>query len=76
MDAAGTDDSGARSHRRTSKGFHHRSAKRIGGGAELLQTSIEDLKTRIVEKLNPPAKAAETRKTKRPLKTETGLPNL
>ena len=31
---------------------------RIGGGAELLQTSIEDLKTRIVEKLNPPAVVA------------------
>lgn len=29
---------------------------RIGCGAELLQTSIEDLKTRIVEKLSPPAK--------------------
>jgi TIR domain/Domain of unknown function (DUF4062) len=29
---------------------------RIGAGAELLQTSIEDLKTRIVEKINPPAK--------------------
>jgi hypothetical protein len=29
---------------------------RITTGAELLQTSIEDLKTRIVEKLNPPAK--------------------
>jgi hypothetical protein len=28
---------------------------RITAGAELLQTSIEDLKTRIVEKLNPPA---------------------
>ena len=28
---------------------------RIGCGAELLQTSIEDLKTRIVEKLSPPA---------------------
>lgn len=27
---------------------------RIAAGAELLQTSIEDLKTRIVEKLNPP----------------------
>lgn len=27
---------------------------RVSGGAELLQTSIEDLKTRIVEKLNPP----------------------
>src|SRR5215217_9214938 len=31
---------------------------RIGGAAELLQTSIEDLKTRIVEKLNPPAVVA------------------
>lgn len=29
---------------------------RITAGAELLQTSIDDLKTRIVEKLNPPAK--------------------
>jgi hypothetical protein len=29
---------------------------RITAGAELLQTSVEDLKTRIVEKLNPPAK--------------------
>ena len=29
---------------------------RITAGAELLQTTIEDLKTRIVEKLNPPAK--------------------
>ena len=28
---------------------------RVTLGAELLQTSIEDLKTRIVEKLNPPA---------------------
>ena len=28
---------------------------RVSAGAELLQTSIEDLKTRIVEKLNPPA---------------------
>jgi TIR domain-containing protein/uncharacterized protein DUF4062 len=27
---------------------------RVGGGAELLQTTIEDLKTRIVEKLTPP----------------------
>ena len=33
---------------------------RIGCGAELLQTSIEDLKTRIVEKLNPPAAKAAT----------------
>lgn len=32
---------------------------RLDGRAELLQTSIEDLKTRIVEKLNPPA-AKET----------------
>jgi hypothetical protein len=31
---------------------------RIGERSELLQTSIEDLKTRIVEKLSPPAKAA------------------
>ena len=31
---------------------------RITAGAELLQTSIEDLKTRIVEKLTPPATAA------------------
>jgi hypothetical protein len=30
---------------------------RITAGAELLQTSIEDLKTRIVEKLSPPPKA-------------------
>lgn len=30
---------------------------RMTAGAELLQTSVEDLKTRIVEKLNPPAKA-------------------
>jgi TIR domain-containing protein/uncharacterized protein DUF4062 len=29
---------------------------RVSSGAELLQTSIEDLKTRIVEKLSPPAK--------------------
>jgi hypothetical protein len=29
--------------------------KRITAGAELLQTSVEDLKTRIIEKLNPPA---------------------
>ena len=29
---------------------------RVTAGAELLQTSVEDLKTRIVEKLNPPAK--------------------
>jgi hypothetical protein len=29
---------------------------RVTAGAELLQMSVEDLKTRIVEKLNPPAK--------------------
>jgi hypothetical protein len=29
---------------------------RIGAGAELLQTTVEDLKTRIVEKLSPPEK--------------------
>jgi hypothetical protein len=31
---------------------------RITAGAELLQTSVDDLKTRIVEKLNPPAKTS------------------
>jgi Domain of unknown function (DUF4062)/TIR domain len=31
---------------------------RVMVGAELLQTTIEDLKTRIVEKLHPPAKTA------------------
>jgi hypothetical protein len=31
---------------------------RIGAGAELLQTSIEDLKTRVIEKLNPPRQPA------------------
>jgi hypothetical protein len=35
---------------------------RIGCGAELLQTSIEDLKTRIIEKLSPPAKPAAAAK--------------
>jgi len=35
--------------------------KRITAGAELLQTSVEDLKTRIVEKLNPPAATAVRR---------------
>lgn len=38
---------------------------RVGERAELLQTSIEDLKTRIVEKLNPPAKQAATAKPAR-----------
>ena len=32
--------------------------KRITPGAELLQTSVEDLKTRIVEKLSPPVTTA------------------
>lgn len=31
---------------------------RIGAGAELLQTSIEDLKTRVIEKLSPPPQPA------------------
>jgi hypothetical protein len=41
--------------------------QRIGCGAELLQTSVEDLKTRIIEKLNPPAKttAAESKQNGR-----------
>ena len=43
--------------------------KRVTAGSELLQTSVEDLKTRIVEKLNPPstmsAKAATRSKLKR-----------
>lgn len=30
---------------------------RVAAGSELLQTSVEDLKTRVVEKLEPPAKA-------------------
>jgi hypothetical protein len=38
------------------KSFVSELQTRITAGAELLQTSIEDLKTRIVEKLNPPAK--------------------
>lgn len=38
------------------KSFVTELQKRITAGAELLQTSVEDLKTRIVEKLNPPAK--------------------
>lgn len=35
---------------------------RVGAGAELLQTSIEDLKTRIVEKLSPATKSAAAAK--------------
>jgi hypothetical protein len=38
---------------------------RISAGGELLQTSIEDLKTRIVEKLSPPAKAATNKQNGR-----------
>jgi hypothetical protein len=34
---------------------------RIGEGSELLQTSVEDLKTRIVEKLDPPRPAQPAR---------------
>ena len=30
---------------------------RVGAGAELLQTSVEDLKTHLLEKLNPPARS-------------------
>jgi hypothetical protein len=37
---------------------------RITAGAELLQTSVEDLKTRIVEKLTPPAKSVARSKLK------------
>lgn len=36
------------------KSFVSELQNRITAGAELLQTTIEDLKTRIVEKLNPP----------------------
>ena len=39
------------------KDFVKELQNRITAGAELLQSSIEDLKTRIVEKLNPPANA-------------------
>jgi hypothetical protein len=38
------------------KSFVSELQNRITAGAELLQTSVEDLKTRIVEKLNPVAK--------------------
>jgi Domain of unknown function (DUF4062) len=38
------------------KSFVSELQNRITGGSELLQTSVEDLKTRIVEKLNPPEK--------------------
>ena len=38
---------------------------RIGSGTELLQTSIEDLKTRIIEKLNPPEPVVTTKQNGR-----------
>jgi len=38
---------------------------RIGEGSELLQTSVEDLKTRIVEKLEPPRPPARARRRER-----------
>ncbi|HET7113199.1 MAG TPA: TIR domain-containing protein [Pyrinomonadaceae bacterium] len=41
---------------------------RIGERAELLQTSIEDLKTRIVEKLSPSAKQAAAKPARSKLK--------
>jgi Domain of unknown function (DUF4062)/TIR domain len=41
---------------------------RIGERSELLQTSIEDLKTRIVEKLNPPVKQTVAKPTRSKLK--------
>jgi hypothetical protein len=41
---------------------------RIGERSELLQTSIEDLKTRIVEKLNPPTKQTATKPVRSKLK--------
>jgi hypothetical protein len=46
------------------KSFVTELQKRITVGAEFLQTSIEDLKTRIVEKLNPPAKRTVNRHSK------------
>ena len=41
---------------------------RVGERTELLQMSIEDLKTRIVEKLNPPAKQAAAKPVRSKLK--------
>ncbi len=41
---------------------------RIDASAEMLQTSIEDLKTRIVEKLNPPAPIAPKQNDRSKLK--------
>ena len=41
---------------------------RIGGGAELLQTSIEDLKTHLLEKLNPPVKSEPARSKRQKFK--------
>ena len=46
------------------KSFVTELQKRITVSAELLQTSVEDLKTRIVEKLNPPAKKTVDRHSK------------
>ena len=42
--------------------------KRVSAGSELLQTSIEDLKTRIVEKLSPPATGTAKAPTRSKLK--------
>lgn len=41
---------------------------RVGERAELLQTTIEDLKTRIIEKLNPLSKQAAAKPTRSKLK--------
>jgi hypothetical protein len=43
------------------KSFITNLQNRVTAGAELLQTSVEDLKTRIVEKLNPSAKTPARR---------------
>jgi hypothetical protein len=39
------------------KAFASELQTRVAAGSELLQTSVEDLKTRVVEKLDPPLKA-------------------
>jgi len=41
---------------------------RVGDGAELLQTSIEDLKTRVIEKLSPPPQPAAHARNRSKLK--------
>ena len=46
------------------KSFVVQLQNRISGGAELLQTSIEELKTHLLEKLNPPK--SETQRGRRP----------